>query len=489
MKKELLKKNWKYLIVLLLVCIPLFQHLGTFTLRVYDESRLAINAYEMYHSGNFLIPTYDGEPDMWNTKPPLMIWLQVLSMKIFGINEFATRLPAAMAALFTCILLLILSVRYLKNFWFGCIAVLVLITSPGFVYLHTSRTGDYDALLTLLLTLSSFTLLAFLENPKKKYLYCFFISLALAVLTKSSAALLIIPGFFIYVVVRKKMLFLLKNPHFYVGLIVFLALGCGYYFLREIYNPGYIQAVWENELGGRFLETIEAHKHGFWYYYENLINDRYKVWIFLIPCGIITAIFCKDKKNKNLALFSSIIAISYFLIISLAQTKLYWYDMPLYPFFAMLAGIFIYFIFSFLKENRKISHTLKYNVTPYIFVILVFIIPYIQILKVTYTQKENLWDEEFYGISYYLRDIIKEKREGENFTIVYAGYPPHIIFYINILNEKDRNIVLKRKDEIKIGENILISQNEIKEYLEEKYDFNIIEETNYTKMFEILKEK
>jgi 4-amino-4-deoxy-L-arabinose transferase-like glycosyltransferase len=152
--KEILKNGWKYLLILLLVSFPIFQHLDSLTIRIWDESRLAINAYEMYHNGNYLIPTYDGEPDMWNTKPPLMIWLQVISMKIFGISEFSVRFPSALAAFFTCLSLLIFSVRYVKNFWFGLICVMALVTTTTFIDNHASRTGDYDALLTLFLTLS-----------------------------------------------------------------------------------------------------------------------------------------------------------------------------------------------------------------------------------------------------------------------------------------------------------------------------------------------
>jgi len=99
LNKELLTGGWKYVFLLLLVSIPIFQRLDFYTIRIWDESRLAINAYEMYHSGNYLIPTYKGEPDMWSTKPPLMIWVQVLSMKLFGVNEMGIRLPSALAAL------------------------------------------------------------------------------------------------------------------------------------------------------------------------------------------------------------------------------------------------------------------------------------------------------------------------------------------------------------------------------------------------------
>jgi len=216
MNKELLKGSWKYLLILLLIFIPIFQHLGFYTIRIWDESRLAINAYEMlYYPENYLVPTYRGNPDMWNTKPPVMIWAQALSMKLFGVNEVSVRLPSALAALFTCLLLLLIAVRYVKNFWLGFICILVLITTSGYLGGHAARTGDYDALFTFFLTLGCYTFFFFMENSKKKYLYFFFISLALAVLTKGVATLMILPGIFIYVLIKRKLLFLLKSRFLY----------------------------------------------------------------------------------------------------------------------------------------------------------------------------------------------------------------------------------------------------------------------------------
>jgi len=51
----------------------LFYHLGMMPLQVWDEARLADNALEMATNGLSLITTYDGSPDHWNTKPPLVM--------------------------------------------------------------------------------------------------------------------------------------------------------------------------------------------------------------------------------------------------------------------------------------------------------------------------------------------------------------------------------------------------------------------------------
>ncbi|MBA3901452.1 MAG: glycosyltransferase family 39 protein, partial [Bacteroidetes bacterium] len=170
-------KSKHYLILFLLLILayfPIFSHLNTLPIRIWDESRLALNAYEMAQSGNLIVTSYEGEPDMWNTKPPLMIWMQAGLIKLIGLDELAIRLPSAIAVFFTCITLFIFSLRYLKSFWLGIIGILVLITSSGFVGFHTGRTGDYDAMLAFFIFSYCLFYYLFLEKGGVKYLYAFF---------------------------------------------------------------------------------------------------------------------------------------------------------------------------------------------------------------------------------------------------------------------------------------------------------------------------
>jgi hypothetical protein len=114
--------------------------------------------------------------------------------------------------------------------------------------------------------------------------------------------------------------------------------------------------------------------------------------------------------------------------------------------------------------------------------------PYKQIINKTYKQKENLWDEDIYQTCYYLRDIIREKRNGDNFIVLYDGYSAHIRFYINLLNEKGKNILL-RKNEVQTGEIVLISQDEMRKFLEENYEYKTLETFYNLQLYEIVCEK
>ncbi len=77
--------------------------LGGVHLFDWDEINFAEIAREMIVTDNYLQPQVNFQP-FWE-KPPLFAWLQVLAMKLFGINEFSARLPNAIAGIITLVVL------------------------------------------------------------------------------------------------------------------------------------------------------------------------------------------------------------------------------------------------------------------------------------------------------------------------------------------------------------------------------------------------
>src|SRR5512138_851742 len=72
----------------------------------YDEGYYAQAAKGMAESGNWVTPYVNGIRFL--EKPPFLYWLTAASFKVFGINEFALRLPTALAVVaLVCVVMLI----------------------------------------------------------------------------------------------------------------------------------------------------------------------------------------------------------------------------------------------------------------------------------------------------------------------------------------------------------------------------------------------
>lgn len=87
--------------------------LGGVRLFDWDEVNFAECAREMIVTGDYMHMQIDFRP--FYEKPPIFIWLQVLCMKVFGINEFAARLPNALLGIVTMLVLHSIGTRLYSN--------------------------------------------------------------------------------------------------------------------------------------------------------------------------------------------------------------------------------------------------------------------------------------------------------------------------------------------------------------------------------------
>jgi 4-amino-4-deoxy-L-arabinose transferase-like glycosyltransferase len=245
----------------------LFYRLGELPIILWDESRLANNALEMANSGLSWITTYDGSPDHWNTKPPLLIWLMSLSIKCFGASELSVRIPSVMAAMATIVMLFSFATFYLKRPLIGFFAVLLLLGNLTYMQTHGARSGNYDAILALFTTGFLFSGYLYLTDNKRRTLWLSLCMLGifLAFFTKTIQGMIFIPALLMYAL-YKRQYFILKSPLVYLYTILILAMCIAYYVLRNQIDSGYLDAAISNDLLGRFGKVIEDHSGGPFYY-------------------------------------------------------------------------------------------------------------------------------------------------------------------------------------------------------------------------------
>ena len=165
--------------------------LGSVHLFDWDEINFAESAREMIVTGNFSRVQIDFHP-FWE-KPPLFFWMQALSMKLFGINEFAARFPNAVIGIITLMTLYFTGKR-LYDEKFGLIWALAYLGSflPHLYF----KSGIIDPFFNYFIFMSVIFLAKSIrekdESKELKYSLYAGILIGLATLTKGPVGLLII---------------------------------------------------------------------------------------------------------------------------------------------------------------------------------------------------------------------------------------------------------------------------------------------------------
>ena len=190
----------RYSIIVLLGCLLFVPFLGHVHLFDWDEINFAECAREMISSKDYLRVQIDFQP-FWE-KPPLFIWMQVLSMKMFGINEFAARFPNALTGILTLCSIYYAGRRVIgekmATWW-------VLLYGATWLPHFYFKSGIIDPMFNLFIFLSFFQV-HLVRYAEKKVLHALLagLFLGLAVLTKGPVAILVaLLAFITYLIINK----------------------------------------------------------------------------------------------------------------------------------------------------------------------------------------------------------------------------------------------------------------------------------------------
>jgi 4-amino-4-deoxy-L-arabinose transferase-like glycosyltransferase len=140
---------------------------------------------------NFAFVSFDPGGLVMVDKPPLGLWLQAASAKLFGFTPLSLLLPEAIAGVFTVALVYWMVARRF-SFLAALAAALTLAVFPSFV--AVSRDNGVDPLLILFMTLAAGAGLWAAESGKWRALLASAVLVGLAFNTKTLAAYLVVPG-------------------------------------------------------------------------------------------------------------------------------------------------------------------------------------------------------------------------------------------------------------------------------------------------------
>ena len=346
-----------YRILIVLLGATLFiPGLGDVHLFDWDEINFAESAREMIMSGDYLRVQINFEP-FWE-KPPLFIWFQVISMKIFGINEFAARFPNAMIGILTLIVLFEIGTKVInKNFGLLWVAGYVGTLLPHFYF----KTGIIDPLFNLLIFCGIYQLYQLTDKAivfskgrierkaiQHTLLGGFFIGLA--ILTKGPVALLIAgTTLLIVLIIYKRMNFALLGYFFLFGIAVFVTSAIWFGLETFYHGPWFIMEF--IEYNARLLKTEDSgHGQPFYYHPVVLLIGCFPISLFFL--GAIIKAKDTSPPTDYFIVWMKVLFWVVLIIFSIVKTKIVHYSSMCYFPITFLGS---YYIYNSMSADSKAS--------------------------------------------------------------------------------------------------------------------------------------
>ena len=344
------KKFYPYLILIsaIFFFIPF---LGSVHLFDWDEINFAESAREMLVTGNFSRVQIDFHP-FWE-KPPLFFWMQALSMKLFGINEFAARFPNAVIGIITLLTFYFLG-KKLYDEKFGLIWALSYLGSflPHLYF----KSGIIDPFFNFFIFLS----VVFLAKSIKEttgssgFRYALFagISIGLATLTKGPAGLIIagISVLVYWITMKFKRISNWKN--IFIFAIACMTISSLWFGLEMINNGFWFIREFIKYQADLFLKPVAGHSGPIYYHFLVVFLGCFPISVLALP------VFFRKNVNEHSegSYFLKWMIILFWVVMILftvVKTKIVHYSSLTYFPLSFLASYFIYELLNKKAEFKK----------------------------------------------------------------------------------------------------------------------------------------
>ncbi|NWG01497.1 MAG: glycosyltransferase family 39 protein [Syntrophaceae bacterium] len=336
--------------IFFLFIIPLFLYiflLPVMPLMEPDEARYSDIPSLMNRTGDYISPHLLHV--VYLEKPPLSYWATALSFKIFGENEFSSRLFVALCA-WGCIFLVYRMGVFFQDEKTGLYSAGVLST-----FLFHSILGKINILdipLTFFVCLATWGGYRYFTGDcqRKGWLYLLYVSSGLAFLTKGLIGIifpLAIVMLWLFISKRWRDVLRLFSPG---GISLFLLISCPWVILVQKANKDFFWFFFVHEHFLRYTATNGSRNHPFWFYFPVVLFGTLPWSAFLWKAlkervGEKASLFKVEEKNFLLIWIFFILIFFFF-----SSSKLIPYIAPIFLPIAVIFG----HIFR-LYEDRNIS--------------------------------------------------------------------------------------------------------------------------------------
>ncbi len=317
-----------------------FYGLGQFGLIGADEPRYAQVAREMLERHDWITPVLGGKP--WLEKPPLYYWQAMVAFKLFGVSDWAARVPSAFDATF-----LVLAVYFfLRRFRSGSEVDGALVCASCAGIVGYARAASMDIALAAAFTIGMLGWWGWRERGTRIYLTAFYGFVGLGMLAKGPVApFLAFLVIALYAASVRDLRLVLKTLYL-PGIVLFCVVALPWYFAVQVRNPTFFhEFIVEHNLA-RFSKNLYHHTEPIWYYLP-VTALALIPWTIFVIAALLQAVRSLRAKRKSLevhvtdfelqfGIFASCWLIVPLIFFSISKSKLPGYILPALPAGALL---------------------------------------------------------------------------------------------------------------------------------------------------------
>lgn len=325
--------------------------LGAFGLVGADEPRYAQIGREMLAHRDWIVPTLDGKP--WLEKPVLLYWREMVAYSIFGVHDWAARLPSVSFATLMAFAIFF----FVRRFRPGSELDAVLITVSSAAVIGFARGASTDMELSAPFCVAMLAWWAWHATDRKRWLAVAYALLGVGALGKGpvspALALLIVAAYSWLLRDGKILLRSLWLP----GIAIFCAVAVPWYVAVQIKVPVFFSVFFLQHNLERFSTNLYQHSQPFWYYIPVFLLSVLPWVVFAVPAlvrgvgeGIRLATLGGNSREAgrstdrgasvdHLGLFLAIWLLVPVMFFSISRSKLPGYILPAIPAATMLTAI------------------------------------------------------------------------------------------------------------------------------------------------------
>jgi len=317
------------------------------------ECFVSITAREMLQSGDWIVPTCNGQPRLQKT--PLSYWLVAALAKITGeVDEFTARLPSAIFGVLSVVAILYFVSQWLS---FRIAAVSSAVWATSLAYIRESHNAKPEMALTFFVTLCFLTFYSAVNEKNRRkqivYMLIFWVSFGLGMLAKGPAPLpLVLVPLFFYIAIFRQWKSLPKLLPV-IGTIIFLAIVLPWP-LAIAHRVNWDLVVWKHNFVDRFFGSFASGHKPFYYYLPKMFQFIVP-WVAFLPMALAAPFYRVWNKKQPAMQFLWLWFVVGLGFLTICGGKRQHYIMPLMPAMAILIGILL----EDMAFTRK-AYTAKY---------------------------------------------------------------------------------------------------------------------------------